>query len=860
MHVRPKSLLLASLALLAACGAETTDDPGTTVVDSDGDALSDTDDNCRDVANADQADLDEDGIGDACDNDIDGDGVAANDCDDSSRGLGLPTSWFADDDGDGLGDPLRARTECAAPVGFVGNSDDDQPNCATNDTDACGVCAGPGPATWWPDTDGDGFGDSRSPVQACAAPAGFVSNGDDAEPECGSDDLDDCGVCNGGNAAMDCEGVCGGAATRDCAGTCGGAAIVDCTGACGGTAAEDDCGVCGGPGVALYWADADGDGLGDPAAATLGCEAPDGYVDNALDPDVDCAGNDGDGCGTCGGPGATSWHPDADGDGLGDGSVTLLACDAPAGFVADGTDPEPACVSNDTDDCGVCAGANASQDCAGVCDGEAVIDACNFCTGGTTGRPISESDVDGDGIPDACDSCRNPESDRVIVQWTEIPPYTAPGGPYTFQVVLWENGDFAYLYNDVEPYYATATVGWQTAGGVNNVELGFESDYVRDHPIVLFPRGTDGRPSLEYSVPVDWVDIRHTGEALNLGDDTVVTRVLGFNFPFLDQTYGQIRISANGYIALAGTEPNYTNTHLPNAGAGSILAALWDDLNPNSSGEVYFQYIPAGCDQDCNGDFGGVAYVDTCGVCVGGNAGTTPGTTTDCAGDCAGEAYIDSCGDCVGGSTGLPPGSVEDCPIMPDLIVDRADLRNSVYVDYVDVGTDTCLVAENCVRGTGVRKVIRFDTTIANVGTGDLTIGVPGPDQPYWHYDDCHGHYHFNAYAGYDLFDVANGVMLDIGAKTGFCVMDIRVYDDVLAPDGCAGYNCGNQGISMGCADVYSSSLQCQWIDITDIPDGQYDVIVTVNPDGEIAELDQTNNTVSVRVDLAGDDVTVVGD
>ncbi len=108
------------------------------------------------------------------------------------------TTWYADADGDGYGDGGVSTIACNRPDGTVADGTDCDDTvasvhpgateiCNELDDDCDGTADGPDAAdvtTWYPDRDGDGFGDAGSPVIACTAPDGAVTDPadcDDAE-------------------------------------------------------------------------------------------------------------------------------------------------------------------------------------------------------------------------------------------------------------------------------------------------------------------------------------------------------------------------------------------------------------------------------------------------------------------------------------------------------------------------------------------------------------------------------------------------------------------------------------------------------------------------------------------------------
>ena len=155
-------------------------------------------------------------------------------------------------------------------------------------------------------------------------------------------------------------------------------------------------------------------------------------------------------------------------------------------------------------------------------------------------------------------------------------------------------------------------------------------------------------------------------------------------------------------------------------------------------------------------------------------------------------------------------------------------------------------MVEGCVGGTGKRLLLRFDVATPNIGTADLILGRPEDHPEYFEYSPCHGHYHFSGYARYELLTTV-GANVVTGRKQAFCLEDVAPY---LANAGPAKFTCSYQGISVGWQDIYGSYLDCQWLDVTGVPAGNYLLRVTINPDGILTESDYSNNAATVPVTI----------
>jgi len=404
-------------------------------LDDDGDGFSECEGDCDDttaVISPTQAELACDYVDNNCDgnfhpsesdDDLDGYDECSGDCDDTVATIhpgadeycnGInddcdgqidehaldASTWYADLDGDGYGDPSVTEDACDQPQDFVANADDCAPQdadinpgedevCDGVDNDCDGTVDEPDAVdaqTWYADDDGDLYGDPADSLVACDQPPGYVLLAEDCDDTNPNVNAGDDEVCDG--------------VDNDCDGTVDEPDAVD---------------------AQTWYADLDGDGHGDPASSQDACDPPLDHVANADDcddtdaavfPGADeyCNGYDDD----CDGDtdeddavDASTWYEDHDMDGFGADGVTATACDAPPGYVAIGGDCADidADIHPDADE--VCNGLDDDCDPAtdelldGDGDGFAVCD--DDCDDGDDAIHPDAAEACNDGVDDDCD-------------------------------------------------------------------------------------------------------------------------------------------------------------------------------------------------------------------------------------------------------------------------------------------------------------------------------------------------------------------------------------------------------------------------------------------------------------------------
>jgi hypothetical protein len=206
-----------------------------------------------------------------------------------------------------------------------------------------------------------------------------------------------------------------------------------------------------------------------------------------------------------------------------------------------------------------------------------------------------------------------------------------------------------------------------------------------------------------------------------------------------------------------------------------------------------------------------------------------------------------------------PPLAAPTSPVLPDLTMPALrEFQGATGSDTADA-------------------FVFFTASIANVGAGPFIVhAVRGDERGAWRVSQRfeerdgslseletpgsmvwggHGHDHWHVHVGasYRLYSLPDLVLRRKYEKVGYCFFDQEPFDldlpgapreAVFAKGTCDGFDslALDMGLSPGWNDPYQWTLPDQRLNVTGLPDGEYRLVATADPDGWFRESDEDDN------------------
>lgn len=195
---------------------------------------------------------------------------------------------------------------------------------------------------------------------------------------------------------------------------------------------------------------------------------------------------------------------------------------------------------------------------------------------------------------------------------------------------------------------------------------------------------------------------------------------------------------------------------------------------------------------------------------------------------------------CLSGLVGVcaPLEAPFECP-APDLtLAFPADFRPRFESAVFKEGD--CQL-QKCVGGEGPRRLLRFPLEVVNRGAGPIILALR--DAPGVRSVACDGSLFLDDFLRYELVDAE-------GARRASGVGDVGLTCRLGSSmaESSSPFDCDMLGLEPHSYRSYSSDANCQWVDVTTLPPGEYTLRATVNADWRLAEQDLGNNVLERAV------------